>query len=161
MAIVFSPQQKDRIYATCEAAYPEEGCGILLGQPVGACKQVLAVRPSANVWDASAAAEFSALAGANRDRSRQHNFAIAPAALFAAQKEARAAGLEIIGIFHSHTDAPAVPSEFDRAIAWAEYSYIIVSVENGRATDFRCWQLNREGQFQAERCSEADAGNAH
>ncbi len=151
--LVLSDSLKQQIIAACEAAYPEEGCGILLGriEETGK-KRALLVRPTANAWDAGAAVEFSALTGASRDRSRRRNFAIDPADLLAAQKAARAAGLDIIGIFHSHTDAPATPSEFDRAIAWAEYDYLIVAVVEGRATDLRCWRLGADRAFQETTC---------
>jgi proteasome lid subunit RPN8/RPN11 len=58
--------------------------------------------------------------------------------------------LDIIGIYHSHPDHPAVPSEFDRAIAWSQYSYIIVSVQQGKACDLKSWSLDDDHQFQPE-----------
>jgi proteasome lid subunit RPN8/RPN11 len=67
-----------------------------------------------------------------------------------AQKDARDRNLDIVGIFHSHPDHPAVPSEFDRAIAWQQYSYIIVSVQNGLARDLKSWSLDDDDQFQHE-----------
>lgn len=142
--------QRQQVQLACEAAYPEEGCGLLLGKHDGDRKHILEVRPTANVWDEAAAGEFAEIAGVTRDRSRRHNFAIAPTELLRAQKDARDRGWEILGIFHSHTDAPAKPSEFDRAIAWPEYSYVILSVEQGHAIDWRCWQLDANGKFQTE-----------
>jgi proteasome lid subunit RPN8/RPN11 len=67
-----------------------------------------------------------------------------------AQKDARDRHLDIVGIFHSHPDHPAVPSEFDRAIAWQRYSYIIVSVQQGQACDLKSWSLDDDQQFQPE-----------
>jgi proteasome lid subunit RPN8/RPN11 len=67
-----------------------------------------------------------------------------------AQKQARDRNLDIIGIYHSHPDHPAVPSEFDRAIAWQQYSYIIVSVQQGKACDLKNWSLDDDHQFQPE-----------
>jgi proteasome lid subunit RPN8/RPN11 len=43
-----------------------------------------------------------------------------------------------------------VPSECDRTLAWAQYSYIIVSVQQGCSEDLRSWSLDGEGNFQAE-----------
>ena len=148
--LVLSASQQQQLQAACEAAYPEEGCGLLLGQRDGDRNCVLEIRPTANVWDETAAGEFANIASIARDRSRRHNFAIAPAELLRAQKETRDRGWEILGVFHSHVDAPARPSEFDRAIAWPEYSYVILSVVAGRAVDWRCWQLDAIGEFQAE-----------
>jgi proteasome lid subunit RPN8/RPN11 len=66
------------------------------------------------------------------------------------QKQARDRELDIIGIYHSHPDHPAIPSEFDRAIAWHHYSYIIISVQQGIASDLRSWTLDPHHQFQPE-----------
>ncbi|MEO0947741.1 MAG: M67 family metallopeptidase [Cyanobacteria bacterium J06641_5] len=148
--LVLTANQQQQLQAACEAAYPEEGCGLLLGRRDRDRNCVLEVRPTANVWDETAAGEFTEIASIPRDCSRRHNFAIAPTELLRAQKETRARGWEILGVFHSHTDAPAQPSEFDRAIAWSEYSYVILSVMAGHAIDWRCWQLDMAGKFQAE-----------
>ena len=75
----------------------------------------------------------------------------------AAEREAEERGLELVGIYHSHPDAPAVPSEYDREHAWPNSAYVIVSVEDGRAGGLRAWLLTEDrsrfdelGTFQAE-----------
>jgi proteasome lid subunit RPN8/RPN11 len=67
-----------------------------------------------------------------------------------AMREARNCSLEIIGIYHSHPDHPAVPSECDRQLAWPQYSYIIVSVAQGYAAESKSWILDDTHQFQPE-----------
>jgi proteasome lid subunit RPN8/RPN11 len=69
----------------------------------------------------------------------------------AAERAAAAAGLEIIGFFHSHPDHPARPSAFDREHAWPWYAYLIVSVEDGRAVDWRVWELQEDRSAFVER----------
>jgi hypothetical protein len=49
--------------------------------------------------------------------------------------------LEVVGWYHSHPDAPARPSEFDREHAWPWYSYIIVSVQRREPCDTTSWRL--------------------
>ncbi len=49
--------------------------------------------------------------------------------------------MELIGWYHSHPDAPARPSEFDREHAWPWYSYIIVSVQQREPRDTTSWRL--------------------
>ncbi|NEQ19620.1 MAG: M67 family metallopeptidase [Microcoleus sp. SIO2G3] len=82
--------------------------------------------------------------------SKRTRYAIAPQVMLQAQREARDSKLNIIGIYHSHTDHPAIPSEYDQKLAWQEYSYIIVSVQNGKTSDMKSWTLDDNHQFQQE-----------
>jgi proteasome lid subunit RPN8/RPN11 len=66
------------------------------------------------------------------------------------QKAARNRNLNIIGIYHSHPNYPAIPSEWDRIYAWPEYSYVILSVQNTQAGELQSWTLDDHHQFQAE-----------
>lgn len=50
---------------------------------------------------------------------------------FAVMKEMRGKGLDIVGIYHSHTSSVAFPSETDIELAfYPEASYLIVSLAN-------------------------------
>ena len=64
----------------------------------------------------------------------QHATALSPAELVRIQREAIVAGDDIVGFYHSHPDHPAKWSATDSAEAhWTGCSYVITSVENGRA----------------------------
>ena len=52
--------------------------------------------------------------------------------------------MELIGIYHSHPDAPPRPSEYDREHAWPNSAYVIVSVQAGRAGEVRAWLLTED-----------------
>lgn len=147
MTIELQPQHLEAIRTHAESTYPEECCGIMLGHLDGETKTVVEIRSTQNAWNAEAAAEFSMRVG---DGSKKHNYAIAPQDMLKAQKEARDRNLSIIGIYHSHPDHPAIPSEMDRAIAWQVYSYIIVSLQQGKAGELRSWCLDDNHQFQEE-----------
>jgi proteasome lid subunit RPN8/RPN11 len=139
------------IQSHAESTYPEECCGLLLGELRGDEKTLIDVLPTENSWDAEAAEAFQAVKGSEQlDSTKRSRFSIAPAVMLKAQKQARDRNLDIIGIYHSHPDHPAVPSEFDRAIAWQQYSYIIVSVQQGKACDLKNWSLDDDHQFQPE-----------
>lgn len=139
------------IRAHGEQTYPEECCGLLLGQMQEDEKILKEVIPVQNSWNDDSANAFQVLKeGAQREASKRRRFAIAPEVMLQAQKDARDRSLDIIGIYHSHPDYPAVPSEFDRAIAWQAYSYIIVSVQRGNACDLKSWSLDDRHQFQPE-----------
>jgi proteasome lid subunit RPN8/RPN11 len=87
----------------------------------------------------------------NLDTARARDrFDLDPADHLAAEELARAVGLEVVGVWHSHPDHPAVPSEADRAQAWRGWSYPIVSVTAGRARELRSWRLAGQGFVEEE-----------
>lgn len=136
-----------------ERVYPEECCGLLLGKSIPQQQQKILVEiwEAKNSWDDSAAQTFQNLTEISAlEQSKRRYYTIAPQELLKAQKAARGSSLDIVGVYHSHPDHQAIPSEFDRAIAWQEYSYIIISVCQGKAEDVCCWQLDASHQFQPE-----------
>jgi len=140
------PEHLQTIRTHAENTYPEECCGIMLGYLTSLGKTVVEVMPTDNAWSAEAA-DFP---GDDKAYSKKRRYAIAPQVMLQAQKEARDRHLNIIGIYHSHPDNPAIPSEFDRQCAWQEYSNIIVSVQNGKAADIKSWCLDDDHLFQEE-----------
>ena len=134
-----------------ESIYPEECCGLLLGKISGDAKTLIEVLPTENSWGDDADDVFSVSeSSSQRKASKRNRFSIAPKVMLFAQKDARNRNLDIIGIFHSHPDGLAIPSEFDRAIAWQQYSYIILSVQQGQACELKSWILDDNHQFQPE-----------
>lgn len=148
MRFACQPWHWQQLCIHAESAYPEECCGLLLGQPNGSdLPSLLAIWPTHNAWDSEQRSLLGTIAGQDRDETRSRNFAIAPQDLLRAQKVARTQGWDIIGIYHSHPDHPAQPSAFDRAIAWEQYLYLILSVEQGKVVAGRVWQLDDSGEF--------------
>ena len=146
-----NPAHLQTIQTHAESTYPEECCGLLLGQIQGDIKTLIEVLPTENSWGDDATDNFQTIENSTlRQSSKRNRFSIAPKVMFEVQKDTRSRNLDIIGIFHSHPDNPARPSEFDRAIAWAAYSYIIVSVQQGKASDLKSWILDDDHQFQPE-----------
>ncbi|MBD2492910.1 Mov34/MPN/PAD-1 family protein [Nostoc sp. FACHB-280] len=139
------PQHIQMIRSHAERTYPNECCGIILGYLENQIKTVVEIIPTKNAWSAE-----SANFAPNTERSETSRYAIAPQDMLQIQKSARDKSLNIIGIYHSHPDNPAIPSECDRQYAWPAYSYIIVSVQNGQAGELLSWSLNDQHQFQPE-----------
>ncbi|BCX08656.1 MAG: hypothetical protein KatS3mg066_2515 [Fischerella sp.] len=146
--IKLTPQHLQIICCHAEATYPEECCGIIFGHLGDDGKTVIEIMPTENAWSAAAAADFPG--DEEIIHSKQRRYAIAPQVMLKAQKEARTRSVDIIGIYHSHPDHPAIPSEFDRQCAWHEYSYMIISVQNGKAGEINSWCLDAHHQFQPE-----------
>jgi proteasome lid subunit RPN8/RPN11 len=116
----------DEIRRQGEEAYPEEGCGVLLGIVSGDTRTVQATVQCAN-------AECDSL------RTR---YSIEPRELVSIQRAARERALEIVGFYHSHPDHPARWSETDFAEAhWIGCSYVITEVREGRAMLTRSFAL--------------------
>ena len=124
MSLVMPPRENERIRLHLCRAYPDEGCGVLLGREGGA-REVVGTIALEN----------------RREESRHNRYLISPEQFLAADRAARAAGLDVIGFFHSHPDHPARPSAFALQHAWPYYSYLIVNVTRGEAGDARSWRL--------------------
>lgn len=125
------------VHAHGEAAYPEEGAGLLLG--------------TAGVGDRRVTALLR-LDNAREDAARHNRYLLTPQDYLRGEQEAARLGLDVIGVFHSHPDHPNRPSEFDREWAMPWFSYLITSVQAGRAVESRSWQLGegREGFVEEE-----------
>jgi proteasome lid subunit RPN8/RPN11 len=120
-----------------EADYPHEACGLLLGELADD--------------GAKSVAEAVPLENAREEGARHHRFVIRPEDLVRAERDARGKGLDIVGIYHSHPDHPDEPSRYDLEHAWPVYSYVIVSVREGRAAATRSWELAADrSRFEAE-----------
>jgi proteasome lid subunit RPN8/RPN11 len=77
-----------------------------------------------------------------REDTPQNRFSVTAEDVRAAEKAAREKEMEVVGWYHSHPDHPARPSQYDREHAWPWYSYIIVSVANGKPEEMSSWRLN-------------------
>jgi proteasome lid subunit RPN8/RPN11 len=145
MAVKLSSEHLEAIRRHCARDYPVECCGVLLGKLEGNAKHVTEVEALKNLrQDVSRAQEFLPVDDPASETER-NRFLIDPLDQLRVEKEARAKGLEVLGYYHSHPDHPARPSLYDREHAWPWYSYLIVSVERGRAKDVTCWVLAEAG----------------
>lgn len=150
------------IRAAAAAAYPNEGCGLLVGHPATETtphQRVHLAIALENHWQPDDGSYTEAplppttdapADGTQAPLSQRRRYRIDPADWLRVQRQARAQQLDIIGIFHSHPDHPADPSECDRRLAWPQYSYIIAAVMGGKVEVLKSWQLNDSGQFDAE-----------
>ncbi|MBF2017337.1 MAG: M67 family metallopeptidase [Rivularia sp. T60_A2020_040] len=152
--IQLNKQHLQTIFTHAQNTYPEECCGVIFGHIDCDRKTVVEVIPTQNAWNRETAGDFADHDLDDLNYSKKRRYTIAPQDMLQLQKSAREGNVNIIGIFHSHPDYPAVPSEFDRSYAWQEYSYIIVSVQKGQAEDINSWVLTDNSQFQQEEIRE-------
>src|SRR5438067_13835430 len=103
--------------------------------------------------------ETYAISNAREEAAKRNRFLIRPDELMRGEKYARDKGLDVVGFYHSHPDDRAVPSQYDLEHAWPTYSYIVMSVEKGRAVDlrFREMEVERSRFNEEETVSEARA----
>ncbi len=150
--LTISTQHLTKICTHAEQCYPRECCGLILGKITpNTDKTAIEIWPTENAWDTDAADTFQEIETVDQPlTTSEQRYTIDPQILIQAQKYGRSQNLSIIGIYHSHPNHSAIPSEFDRLYAWPEYSYIIVSVQQGKATDVQNWCLDEHQKFQAE-----------
>lgn len=144
MAIQLKDEQLENIRSHGAKEYPNECCGMMLGRADGDSKEVLEVVPLQNLrHDSSRAQELLPLEDPGRE-SEKNRFLIDPLEQLRVEREARERGLDVLGYYHSHPDHPARPSNYDRDHAWPWYSYVIVSIERGKAVDMTSWVLSED-----------------
>jgi len=122
----------DQLRKHGEQTYPHECCGVLVG----------------DFDDAGNKTVKSVVAcGNTRTDSPQNRYDISPVELIRIQREAGLAGQDIVGFYHSHPDWPAKWSSTDLDEAhWTGCSYVITSVENGKAVLTNSFLLQGEEQ---------------
>lgn len=120
------PALRTRIEQWVRAGYPCETCGLLLGHAENERVEVSEVALARNL-DLERAAD---------------RYELDPVDFVAADARARTAGMDIVGVWHSHPDHPALPSQTDRAAAWPGWSYVILSVSREGIADLRSWRLD-------------------
>lgn len=127
----------EKIHKHGEAAYPEEGAGLLLGKVVEGGKIVMDILTMQN---------------SREDTARRNRYLLSAEDYMRGEDEAFHRGLEVLGVFHSHPDHPNWPSEFDREWAMPWFSYLITSVQSGKAVESRSWLLAEDrSQFIEEK----------
>lgn len=114
------------MHAHGSSTYPEECCGLLLGEFKDgvSAKVILESRRMENVFV---------------KEERYHRYTIDPKEFIKVESEAESRGLEVAGVYHSHPNAPAKPSQFDASHAWPTLSYVVIEVRDARPVDMRSW----------------------
>lgn len=122
MKVAIASGVTKQLLEAAASAAPEECCGLLLGRP----GHIETAVPAKNVA---------------HDRTR--SFEIDPAALLRTHREARGAGKQVIGHYHSHPNGVAEPSKRDAARA-VENGQLWVIIAGGGLS---AWQAAAAGSL--------------
>lgn len=133
--IIIDNSARAEILKDAVAAFPDECCGFLFGtEDSNGFRAITQIQVVNNA----------------KEGDKRRRFAIAPLDYLKAEQFAEVNGLQLLGVYHSHPNHPAIPSEHDRVAAQPWFSYLIVSVLDGRPDALRSWRLNDEDQFDEE-----------
>ncbi|MCS7117822.1 MAG: M67 family metallopeptidase [Thaumarchaeota archaeon] len=116
----------DEIRSHVSSVYPEEGCGLLVGRVVNGVREVGRIVPMKNVYNGS----------------RRNRYSIDPLEYVKVENEASGRNEVVLGVYHSHPDYPAVPSNYDLEHAVPEFTYVIVSISGKEVRGISAWRLN-------------------
>ncbi len=133
--ILIQSTARELMLADAVQAFPDECCGFLFGQEDGeGHRTITTIRVVNNA----------------KEGDKRRRFVIAPLDYIQAEQFAEESGLTLLGVYHSHPNHPAIPSEHDRIAAQPFFSYVIVSVLERKVGPVRSWRLNDEAQFEEE-----------
>jgi proteasome lid subunit RPN8/RPN11 len=114
--IRIDPQPWRDMVAHAQQAYPNECCGAMLGSSADGARVVRAAVALDNAFDGE----------------RRQRYLLRPEDLLRADREARGLGMDLIGIYHSHPDCGAYFSSTDLENSCPWYSFVVLSVKEGR-----------------------------
>ena len=121
-AVRLAPGVVEAIHSQARLAYPNEGCGALLGPASGKVTEALAL-PN------------------REDGQPRTRFRVEPLDYLAAEERADARGLKLLGFWHSHPDHTARPSATDRGYAWEGWLTLVIAVERGEPRELTAWEI--------------------
>jgi proteasome lid subunit RPN8/RPN11 len=108
-------QAWEAMVAHARSTYPRECCGAMLGRQDDAGRHVKLARSMRNAYDGP----------------QEDTYMLDPAEQLAVEKEARAQGLSVVGIYHSHPDCDAYFSKRDLENSCPWYSFVVLSIKAG------------------------------
>ena len=136
--LIIHDKAREEMIDDALSAFPDECCGFLFGEEAADERIITVIRVVNNA----------------KEGDKRRRFEIAPEDYVRAERFADENGLQLLGVYHSHPNHPAIPSEHDREAAQPYFSYIIISVINNEWAGTRSWRLNDEQRFEEETISD-------
>ena len=132
--LIIEKKPLDEMYEDALQSFPNECCGFVFGKEIGEERIITELLTVNN----------------SKEGDKRRRFEIAPKDYINAERFADEKELQLLGVYHSHPNHPAIPSEHDRIAAQPFFSYIIISVKHEEIAAIRSWQLNDNLQFEEE-----------
>lgn len=127
-----------------QQAFPDECCGFLFGLEKDGdrvASEIMQVD-----WD---------------DAGIDHaTFEISSREYLLAERFAIGKNLVLLGVYHSHANRPAVPTEQEQALAFPNLFYLFISMADKKWNDVRAWRLNEKARFEEEAIQPGAAASA-
>lgn len=129
--LIISEEQIDEMVAHAIENLPDEACGMLAGLE-GRVHKVYCL---------------------NNSNPSPVSYAVDPTDQFTANKDIKARGLELVGIYHSHTESPPLPSITDirraffpgtRDLNYPDVIYVIVGL-SGPEPEVKAYRIGEGG----------------
>lgn len=130
MSLVIHDHIEKNLRTHAEQDYPFECCGFFYGNDLDN-RIILKSLPVNN----------------SKEENKRRRFEVSPLDYMKAEQFALENNLVLQGVYHSHPDHPAIPSEHDLKQAVPFFSYIIVSVKEGVSDEIRSWKLDSDNKF--------------
>lgn len=125
----------DEMIQDAVKTFPDECCGFLFGNETDGIRTISKIQVVDNA----------------KEGDKRRRFVISPKDYMKGERFADENNLKLLGVYHSHPNHPAIPSEHDRVAAQPYFSYIILSVIENEFNHIRSWQLNEAQQFEEEK----------
>ncbi len=121
-SIVYSSAIEKEFSEHAEKGYPHEICGFMLGKSNenDVVTKIIQVE--------------------NKAKEKERRFEINPVDYMKVERTAAIENLDVIGIYHSHPNYPAIPSVQDLKFAQKDFAYIIISVEANGLILINSWK---------------------
>ena len=136
--IQFAEDAMELMKTDALSSFPHECCGFIFGCEEEDTRNITVIQEVINI----------------SEQDQRRRFSISSADYLHAEKFALENNLSLLGIYHSHPNHPAIPSERDRQAAQPFFSYIIISVSDNHVTGIRSWRINAQEQFEEEQINE-------
>ena len=145
MTLVINKTAKEVMQQHAIEIFPDECCGFLYGKEDNEYRTIELAIPVIN----------------SKDGDKKRRFEISAIDYMKAEQYALQNNTGLLGVYHSHPQHPAIASEHDLKQAMPYFSYVILSVLDGKIDDIKSWKLNEENtQFLEEQIEDVQFINS-